>query len=247
MILEDYIQLNKGVADRETLIQLAPFALYRKIGKERVSSLFPIQPNTPYHHRPWFIWNTLRLAGLERHWYADELNRGQLKWKGWIRRIEADSTQGERDRWQRLLYRGTFPDPKSRERKEGNLWSKGGGWSPKLGMSRVLVLREHLVRDPPTWGTHQVMNEERIRRIEDEVMIRADPDRFLMPEAYWVAVLYVRDRWKDFTGRNLGWHFQPWFWQMDIQDEEGWWIQRDSKAHRGTRNRWKGLHPSIDW
>lgn len=93
-------------------------------------------------------------------------------------------------------------------------------------------MHEHLERDPPTWGPYEVMDEDRIRMVEREVMVHADPDRFIYPEAYHLATHYVRARWKELTGKRLGWEKMPWFWQMDVVDEGGVWWQRSGHAAR---------------
>ena len=236
MVLEDYLDVNREAASRDVLLQLAPFALRPKIGQFGVEQLFSLNPVTPHRHRPWFIWNTLRLAGLDRHWYGYELNHETLRWKGWIRRIERDSTEEERAIWQRLLYRSTFPDPKSRPPRF--YWTKGGGWPKRIGMSKILVMREHLDR-PDCWYK-RLLGEDRLKMIERELWTVCDPDKGVMPTQYHRAVNYVRTRVADFAGRPMNWPQLPWFFQMDVTNEDNVWYQLNGRSGRNH-------HPSIEW
>ena len=238
-ILEDYLTVNADVAERSTLLQLAPFALRRKIKKIGVETLFTNNPLTSHRHRCWFIWNTLRLAGLDRHWYADELNRGDLMWKGWVRRIQRNSTPEEREKWANLLYVRSFPDPSgSGKRGLKRLWTKGGGWPRTLGMSRILVMREHIYR-PDCWYTHAI-GESNLRLMEDELGVVCNPDKGIMPTQYHRAVEYVRARSKDFSGKRMTYKWIVWFFQMDIViDGEVWWL-RNGQMRRNS-------HKSIEW
>lgn len=236
LILEDYLKVNEGVASREVLTHLAPFALRNKIGRERVTQLFNIGPRTPVRHRPWFIWNSLRLAGLDRHWYAYELNHETLKWKGWVRRIERDSTEEERERWRKLLYVKSFPDPNNLPTQR--YWTKGGSWHKNLGISEILVMRRHLER-PDCWYK-RVIREDRLKLIEQELWTICNPDKGIMPTQYHRAVNYVRSRVADFAGRPMSMKHLPWFFQMDVVDEEERWYQLNGRVARHC-------HLSIEW
>jgi len=238
LVLEDYLEVNADTAPRDTLLQLAPFALLWKIGQEEVGRLFTINPRTARIHRSWFIWNTLRLSGLEDHWYADEMNHGTLKYKGWIRRIERHGTDEQKDRWRRLLYNPAFPDPSSWN--QTRLWTKGGSWWKKLGMARILVMKEHLERPPhPYYSTHG-LNDENCRKIERELMAVCNPDHDIMPTQYHRAVRYLQSRTADFAGRPMRMEATPWFFQMNVTNEENRWY-----LLKGGRRR--NHYVSIEW
>lgn len=235
-ILEDYLDVNADVAGRDTLLQLAPFALYKKIGKHKIAGLFTINPRTARLHRCWFIWNTLRLAGLQEHWYAEELNRGDINWKKWVRRIGRRSTEEQREVWRKLLYVREFPEPNSKWPER--YWTKGGSWCKTIGMTKILVMHEHLER-PDCWYKKRI-GEHGLRLIEDELMAICNPDKDIMPTQYHRAVNYVRARARDFTGMQMQMSWLPWFFQMDVVDEEDKWYQQNGRVARTH-------HRTIEW
>jgi hypothetical protein len=218
---------------------MAPFALKFLAGKEGISRMFSgIHPRTPWVHFPWFWWQCLTLSGLDELWPADELNAGTLNMRGFFRRLVCRSGEERQKLLLRRLYRPHLSQPRNYRHPRRSLWSKGGMWK-KDGMGKILVLKEHIERDLDTvWGRKLGLGN--IRLIEKELMRIVDPDRLLVPEAYFLACNYVRSRTKELKGRRMDWKYLIWFFETDIQVEgqQIWWRKADWKKMNGY------LHPA---
>ena len=188
--LEQYIRLNDDLP-RETVLQIAPFALYKTIGKQGVDDLFSgIRSSTVRNHYPWFWWQCLTLSNLDHLWFADELNDGKISARTWTRRIAVRTTPEEQALLLKRFYRRKFSLPrhrlKNKETGQRMLWTKGGRWDERLGMTKILVLGEHLERKGYSlWAS---MLGDEIKVIETELRTVANPDKFIYPEAYKLAV-----------------------------------------------------------
>jgi len=230
--LEQYIQLNDDLP-RDEVIQLAPFALSKKLKSKGISEMFSgIHPGTPKYHRPWFWWKALVLSGMDDLWFADEFNRGELSWRRWVYRILVRATDAQLETLLRRLYREKLWVPHAYTPKLAYLWTKGGSWFSKDGMSRILVLKEHLERPDCYWK--MILGDDLVR-IEKELMSVAHPDKMAYPQTYYNAIEYVRNRTKSRGGKRMGYGSLPWFFQQPLQREDGKWITMEGRLGRVKR------------
>ena len=161
----------------------------------------------------------------------------------WKRRIICRTTPEEQTLILKRLYRQTLaygaPD---RPGKRRFLWTKGGRWVSDTGMARILVLREHLDRPYHKWTEY--LKPDTIRSFESELRVVANPDKFLYPDVYYMAINYVRERAKHYWGRRMGWMSLSWFFDQPIIDPEKNYIW-DWKNFQegGYPTRWKRAAP----
>lgn len=260
--LEQYLSLNDDLP-RETVLQMAPFALYYRIGKKGIEDLFKgIRSATPYTHQSWFWWQCLVHSGRPDLWFADELNAGKIDLRTWRRRLIYFTTDEEEETLLRRFYKPEFDwnlwhpkkDPDSGRRM---LWTKGGVWNEKNGMTKILVLRQHIERPRwPEWGSKDYLwprklTPEICRSFERDLWTHIDPDQHIYPEAYDLAVERVRNLTQPLSklGRmEVVW--ASWFFQQRILHESGYVYDYrylpDEKGHPIKRGRewWRRrMHP----
>jgi hypothetical protein len=227
--LEQYIQLNDDLP-RDVVMGLAPFALRTLLGREGIERMFSgISPWTPGRHYPWFWWQVLSTTGLEDQWPADEFNHDEtMTMRKFQRRLVSRSTPEQQTLLLKRIYREKIV-PSGSHRPHMILWSKGGRWARSKGLSRILVLKEHIERDMDCWWGDRIGN--RMHLLEKEIMHIADPDKHIAPEAYFKACHYAKSRCRDMGGKRMSWKWLTWLFDMDIELEDGTWFRKDDKKY----------------
>jgi len=246
-----YKELNQDL-DRKVVMAMAPFALAHKVGRKNVERMFSgINPTTPFRHRAWYYWNSLLLSGLQKHWAGHEMNHGKTNLQQWFRNIAVATDHDQQEVLLRRLFRPSLnywpaTDPMGRR---STYWTKGGNWPVSWGMSKILVLREHLERPQQWWS----VDPERMRLFERELMSLVDPDKVLQPEAYFRTLNYAQQRYPQIRGvkRNFSRYQLPWLFQQEVQWEgKPTFIQRDPKSHYNSRRKGGYRRPKsymIEW
>jgi hypothetical protein len=238
--LDQYLDFNSDL-DRELALAMAPFALRYVLRPEGIRRMFSnMQSTTPWYHTPWFWWQALVNSDLERLWPGEKLNTGEWTPMKWHTRLIVQTTEDEQKLLLRRLYKKKLYRTRADYPLKKTLWSKGGKWYRSRGLDRILVLGENLDRPYKNWWSEKLTPWFTV--LEQELRSVANPDRLLAPHAYWQACEYIRERTRSLTGKKIHWRNLTWFFDMDIQQEDGrWWRKTDGRLlYQGARRdyRW---------
>lgn len=250
-LLDEYEKLNDDLPE-STRRMMAIFVLAPKVGTEALEELFQCNlGQTPFRHRAWIWYMALRTSGLEPLWdeFAERHNRGDSMQSclRWLRSEAGD------ERWRLLSNRlgeVLFNDRAAldiykwhdRPQDGNSIWTKGGTWDRRNGMTKIIVLGEHIEREPYDVGYVQDLDPQELRTLESELYNLINPDKMLAPQARHLAVKYTRRRIADLAGwktRMPSYKTVSWFFQTEIQDPSGGaWLWKSWRQSAETGKRW---------
>lgn len=243
LLLAKYDELNKDIPKAERR-QLAVFVLARHVPVPLLEELFerPLG-QTPRRHHSWMWWTAMRWSGLAQHWdeFAGRYNSG-TDLRDCLVRLRVRASDDEWDTFSRRLGCAIFThwtrlQPSHWKTPNGgrNYWSRGGVWDRRSGLTRIIVLGEHLERDHSFNRFSRALTPAAARLLEREVHNLVDEEALLHPDAVKMAVDYVRRRLPQLTGfryPTCSLQTVAWFFQSPVPHSEGWWVKQDSPHKR---------------
>lgn len=251
-LLADYEAMNRDIP-AATRRHMGMFAIAPSVPKDSLEELFgrPLG-NAPYTHRCWLWWQAMRFSGLSHHWddFAALRNEEGIgpatkalrswvsleEWKSLSRRMGYDYLNPHRWNWEGI---------------PSDIWTKGGSWHRDNTFTRILLLGEHIERDPPRWNAlTDALGPTGIRQLEAEASAMCDPDRDLYPVAVKSAVDYIRGRIPQLAGWNIenaGWRTVSWFFQrpVPVEDDRFSDFKMDADIHVRRRKHQTSWLPTI--
>ena len=86
-------------------------------------------------------------------------------------------------------------------------------------MTKIVVAHEHLVREYNWWG--KGVSEDKMHAFERELMYLVNPDKMLVPEAYFQLCNYALQRYPQIRGvkTKMSRLKLTWLFQQEIQWE----------------------------
>lgn len=220
---------------RDLMNQMAVFVLAKRLSKQVLEDFFgrPLGI-APRWHRSWLWYQAMRTSGLGHLWpeLAERFNGGESMKSClvWLRSVVSKQSWGLMSvRMGSTISGRNYIKPSEYSRfNNKNLYiTKGGVWSTRSQITKIIVLKQHIDRDY-TWNRRTVkLGPDKARRLESELANVIDYERMLYPDAICAAVSYVRERGAEMIGErtHFGTAMVSWFFQYPVPiPETPWWV-----------------------